>query len=88
MAGAASNKVFFAGKLPESGASGAQGDQRNNIFQQDFLLGAKAAADARLDYANFLYGDAQCLRDNAAAVEGDLRGGGDDHTSGRIDMGE
>jgi len=88
VAGAAGPEVFLAGELPEDGASGAQGEQRDDVFEEDFLLGAEAAADAGLDDADFLDGDAEGLGDDAPAVEGHLGGGGDDDAPGGVDVGQ
>ena len=48
---------------------------RGNVFHQNFLLAAEAAADARLDHADSLDGQSQHGRQHSADVERHLRGG-------------
>ncbi|OQC55408.1 MAG: hypothetical protein BWX54_01957 [Verrucomicrobia bacterium ADurb.Bin018] len=86
VAGATVAEVFLAGELPEAGPPGTQREHRHDILQQDFLLGAEAATDARLDDADFLDGNIQRLRHDAPAVEGHLRGGGNDDAPGGIHL--
>ena len=56
--------------------TGLLGDKRNEDLAAARLLGAKAAADARLNDLHLGLRDIERLRDHAAHVEGHLRGGG------------
>ena len=56
--------------------AGLLGHERNEDLAAARLLGAKAAADARLNDLHLRLRDVERLRDHAAHVEGHLRGGG------------
>ena len=56
--------------------AGLLGDERHEDLAAARLLGAKAAADARLNNLHLRLRNVERLRDHAAHVEGHLRGGG------------
>ena len=64
--------------------TGLLGHKRNKDLAAARLLGAKAAADARLNDLHLRLRDIERLRDHAAHVEGHLRGGGHRDTSKRV----
>ena len=64
--------------------AGLLGDERHEDLAAARLLGAKAAADARLNDLHLRLRDIERLRDHAAHVEGHLRGGGHRDTPERI----
>ena len=64
--------------------AGLLGHKRNKDLAAARLLGAKAAADARLNDLHLRLRDVERLRDHAAHVEGHLRGGGHRDTPERV----
>ena len=64
--------------------AGLLGDERHEDLAAARLLGAKAAADARLNDLHLRLRDIERLRDHAAHVEGHLRRGGHRDTSKRV----
>ena len=61
VAGAGGNELLFAGVLPAGGAPGAHGYQGADVLEQDLLLDAEAAADARLDHPDAADGEVEQL---------------------------
>ena len=64
--------------------AGLLGDERHEDLAAARLLGAKAAADARLNDLHLRLRNVERLRDHAAHVEGHLRGGGHRNTPERV----
>ena len=67
---------LLAGVAAIARTAGLLGHERNEDLAAARLLGAKAAADARLNYLHLRLRDIERLSDHAAHVEGHLRGGG------------
>ena len=68
-------QLLLARVLEPHRAAGAQGEHPAQVLDEDLLLAAEAAADARLDHADAADGDAEQGRDDAAHVERHLGGG-------------
>ena len=75
MARARRAQLLLAGELEAHGPARAQGQHPAQVLDEDLLLAAEAAADARLDHADAADGDAEQGRDDAADVERHLGGG-------------
>ena len=88
VARARSDKFLVAGIFIQHGALGGNRQVRGHIFHQDFLLAAEAAADARLDHADALDGQAQHGRHHPAHVERNLRGGADNEAVVLVPVGD
>ena len=67
---------LLAGVAAIARTAGLLGDERHEDLAAARLLGAKAAADARLNDLHLRLRNVERLRDHAAHVEGHLRGGG------------
>ena len=76
MARVARGDGLLAGVAAVARTAGLLGDERHEDLAAARLLGAKAAADARLNDLHLRLWDVERLRDHAAHVEGHLRGGG------------
>ena len=75
---------LLAGVAAVARTAGLLGDERHEDLAAARLLGAKAAADARLDDLHLRLRNVERLRDHTAHVEGNLRGGGHRDASKRI----
>ena len=84
MARVARGDGLLAGVAAVARTAGLLGDERNEDLAAARLLGAKAAADARLNDLHLRLRDVERLRDHATHVEGHLRGGGHRDTPERI----
>ena len=78
---------FLAGVDDLSRFAGFQGDDRRENFCDGSLLGAKTAADARLDDADPAGGQAKGQGELAFDVEGDLGRGNDDQAIPLVEVG-
>ncbi len=56
MAGTRGDKLLRPGEFDQRRSARAQGHQCRDIFEEDFLLCPKPAADPRLDHADIAYG--------------------------------
>ena len=72
---------LLAGVAAIARTAGLLGNERHEDLAAARLLGAKAAADARLNDLHLRLRNVERLRDHAAHVEGHLRGGGHRDTS-------
>ena len=72
MARTGSGKLFLAGRLINDRSAGGDGQVGSHVFDQNFLLGAKAAADPWFDDANAFDWQSQHWRQDAAGVERNL----------------
>ena len=75
---------LLAGVAAVARTAGLLGDERNEDLAAARLLGAKAAADARLNDLHLRLRNVERLRDHAAHVEGHLRRGGHRNTPERV----
>ena len=75
---------LLAGVAAIARTAGLLGDKRHEDLAAARLLGAKAAADARLNDLHLRLRNVERLSDHAAHVEGYLRGGGHRDTPERI----
>ena len=75
---------LLAGVAAVARTTGLLGHERHEDLAAARLLGAKAAADARLNDLHLRLRDIERLRDHAAHVEGHLRGGGHRDTPKRV----
>ena len=75
---------LLAGVAAVARTAGLLGNERHEDLAAARLLGAKAAADARLNDLHLRLRDIERLRDHAAHVEGHLRGGGHRDTPKRV----
>ena len=75
---------LLAGVAAVARTAGLLGDERHEDLAAARLLGAKAAADARLDDLHLRLRDVERLRDHATHVEGYLRGGGHRDAAERV----
>ena len=75
---------LLAGIAAIARTAGLLGNERHEDLAAARLLGAKAAADARLDDLHLRLRDVERLRYHATHVEGHLRGGGHRDTPERI----
>ena len=75
---------LLAGIAAVARTAGLLGDERHEDLAAARLLGAKAAADARLNDLHLRLRDIERLSDHAAHVEGHLRGGGHRDTPKRV----
>ena len=75
---------LLAGVAAVARTAGLLGDERHEDLAAARLLGAKAAADARLDDLHLRLRNVERLRDHATHVEGYLRGGGHRDAAERV----
>ena len=75
---------LLAGIAAVARTAGLLGHKRNEDLAATRLLGAKAAADARLNDLHLRLRDVERLRDHAAHVEGHLRRGGHRNAAERV----
>ena len=75
---------LLAGVAAVARTAGLLGDERHEDLAAARLLGAKAAADARLNDLHLRLWDVERLRDHAAHVEGHLRRGGHRDAAERV----
>ena len=75
---------LLAGVAAVARTAGLLGDERHEDLAAARLLGAKAAADARLNDLHLRLRDVERLRDHAAHVEGHLRRGGHRNAAERV----
>ena len=75
---------LLAGVAAVARTTGLLGDERHEDLAAARLLGAKAAADARLNNLHLRLRNVERLCDHAAHVEGHLRGGSHRDTSERV----
>ena len=75
---------LLAGVAAVARTAGLLGDERHEDLAAARLLGAKAAADARLDDLHLRLRNVERLRDHATHVEGHLRGGGHRDAAERV----
>ena len=75
---------LLAGVAAVARSAGLLGDERHEDLAAARLLGAKAAADARLDDLHLRLRNVERLRDHATHVEGYLRGGGHRDAAERV----
>ena len=75
---------LLAGVAAVARTAGLLGNERHEDLAAARLLGAKAAADARLNDLHLRLRDIERLSDHAAHVEGHLRGGGHRDTPKRV----
>ena len=80
----ASGNGLLAGVAAVARTAGLLGHERNEDLAAARLLGAKAAADARLDDLHLRLRNVERLRDHAAHVEGHLRRGGHRDAAERV----
>ena len=84
MARVARGDGLLTGVAAVTRTAGLLGHKRNKDLAAARLLGAKAAADARLNDLHLRLRNVERLRDHAAHVEGHLRGGGHRDTPERV----